>query len=87
MIFRLKTRELFTNDGRLVKKMFCPLAAEWDELAGDGSDPSRMCQSCKKKVYDTDLISEEALFKMAQEDKNLCVKVDIDSENIIVDFN
>jgi hypothetical protein len=87
MILRLKTKELFTNDGRLIKKMHCPLAAEWDELEREESVRSRMCQACNKKVYDTARIPEETLLKMAQEDKSLCVKVDLDSENVIIDIN
>lgn len=87
MIFKFKTKELFTNDGRLIKKMYCPLAAEWDKLESNGSDTSRVCSSCVKKVYDTERISEETLFKMAQEDNSLCVKIDMDSDNIIFDFN
>ncbi|WP_017733011.1 hypothetical protein [Nafulsella turpanensis] len=87
MIFRLKTKELFTNDGRLIKKLYCPLEAEWDGMEKNENPTSRTCESCNKKVFDTDLISEEVLFKMVKEDESLCVKVDMDSENIIFDFN
>jgi hypothetical protein len=54
MKFNPRTQRLFTNEGRLIKRMHCPLRIDWAKLEMTSDPASRRCGICQHKVSDLD---------------------------------
>ena len=81
------TNELFTDDERFIKKMNCPYMVSWMSLTtGDDmvDSRSRLCQQCKRPVLDATQVSEQEILAMQQDNPSLCLKIDIDSDDILL---
>jgi len=77
------TKTLYTNDNKLIKKMYCPYPSlQWDDLSSLNDNRSRFCDICESSVIDTKEYTDEALYTLLQEDPTTCLKVDWDQENI-----
>jgi hypothetical protein len=83
MLYNPTTSELFTNDGRFLKRLFCPLQKTWEELeTGEGTNQIRHCATCHHPVYDTAWLSEPSLAQLLKENPHACLKIDPDQANI-----
>ena len=87
MKFNPITNELFTDDERFIKKMNCPYMVSWMSLATSDDmvdSRSRLCQQCQRPVVDATQVSEQEILAMQQKNPNLCLKIDIDSDDILL---
>lgn len=82
MLFDTRTKRLYTKEGKLLKKLHCPLKKEWEELIALPGEQSRLCEACSNKVVDTSFYSEQELSTLLQAKPDTCLKVDLRQENI-----
>jgi hypothetical protein len=83
MLYNPVTKDLFTSDGRFLKRLHCPLNTAWDELEPDSStDEVRHCAACHHSVTDTALVSETALVQLLRQDPDACLKICVEQPNI-----
>jgi hypothetical protein len=74
MVYDTKTRELKTDDGKLLKKISCPLHKNWHELTVlRGDDNSRQCESCQKIVRDIGGMTDEEAVAFFRDNPRACV--------------
>ncbi len=82
MQFNPQTKSLYTSEGKLLKKLHCPLRKEWEDLKVLPERQSRLCEACCNKVVDTAFYSEEALVVLLREKPETCLKIELGQENI-----
>lgn len=83
MVYNRSTRELKTDDGKLLKKLDCPLDKKWAQLKMiPGDSTKRHCESCKKSVVNLQGMSEYEVELLFQQSPNCCVSFTIPSNNI-----
>ena len=76
-------KKLFTDKGLLIKKLHCPIKIEWSELKGnDLNKQYRVCNHCEKSITDTSYYSDKKIYKMVQNNSELCLKIDLNQNNI-----
>jgi len=79
-IYDVKSSRLYSSDGHLIKRVFCPKAMHWNQLiADDPADRSRGCQACDGRVINLDDISAD-LPVVTQKD---CVYIPASSTKVI----
>jgi len=77
------TRQLFTGDGKLIKKLQCPLKKTWENLLKiESQDLKRRCNACQKDVLDISSYSEDQVVTIVQYDPDVCVCIRNDSRTI-----
>lgn len=83
MQFNPITNTLYTDDNRLIKKMYCPYTSlKWSDLSSMEGSMDRFCDICEHSVMDTDKMEDDALWKLLQEKPETCLKVDWQQENV-----
>ena len=87
MKFNPNTREIFTNDNQLIKKMDCPYDMDWDQLSPSGDANSRNCGQCNRAIVDTATLSDHELLNRLKKTPHTCLKIDFDQNNIQITTN
>lgn len=72
---------LYTDDGRLIKRLHCPKSLAWDELK-EGEPFQRFCAFCEVSVIDTATETEESIMALMENKPNSCIKLDIHQANL-----
>ena len=74
---------LYTDSGRFLKKLNCPLGKIWDAMkpAGRGK---RVCDSCSLHVHDTSAMTDEELVSLLEKDPSVCLRVSPRQDNCTV---
>ncbi len=86
MKFNPHTQRLFTDDGRLIKRLHCPFRLDWRKL-GPADDPAeRRCEICQHAVTDTALRTEEELLVLMAGNRHACLKVDLNQDNLTLTY-
>ena len=75
-------KQLFTDNGLLIKNLNCPIKMNWENLKSNNGNKFRTCSECEKSVIDTDFYSDNELYKIMQENPNLCLKVSLNQKNV-----
>jgi hypothetical protein len=75
MRYNVETRELFTNEGTLIKKMYCPIDVNWEKMEPGKNDLERICRHCNKSVIDTDFLTDEEILFLLNQDRDRCIKI------------
>ena len=84
MQFNPYTNTLYTNNGQVIKKLQCPYAIQWKDCEKSKDFQKRMCQKCKTPILDTQFYSDSELLKKSRSQSRLCLKVDMNQENIMI---
>ena len=71
------TKELYTDNGILLKKMECPQIIDWDNLEKGKNDLEKFCNYCKKSVLNTDYLNDEEVLMVIRHDRDKCLKVNV----------
>ena len=88
MKFNTSTRELFTDEDVLIKKLNCPYRMNWDNLERiEGKAKARSCSNCNHAIIDTSFFSDNEMQAMLQQNPDTCLKIDIRQTNITVITN
>ena len=80
MKFNPITKDLFTDEHELIKKLHCPFNVKWSEL--HGNETSRQCTKCNHSVINTKGLTDKFLLKMVKDNPNTCLRVGFDQSNI-----
>ena len=84
MKFNPVTNQLFSNSGKFLKELHCPLDLDWEDLERISTqDQNRRCAHCDRKIIDTAFLTEEELSDILHDDKNTCLKIDLNQPNLI----
>lgn len=86
MKFNPNTQRLFTDDGRLIKRLHCPFRLEWRKLKSSPDPSARCCDICHHAVTDTAYLSEEDLLALMAGNPRACLKVDLHQDNLILTY-
>ena len=71
--------------GHVLKKLVCPINKTWSGLTENSATASmRHCDNCEKSVTDTALLTYEQVVDAVRQDPNVCLRVRLDQDNIIV---
>jgi hypothetical protein len=77
------TNLLYTDDNKLIKKMYCPYTSlKWSELSSIDGSLDRFCDICESSVVETKDMSDESILALLQKDLETCLKVDWNQENV-----
>jgi len=83
MMFNPQTLELFTDSGKLIKKLNCPFSMDWRDMEmAEDNDRARMCDRCTTPILDTAKYKDSELLKILVDKPNTCLKVDLNQDNI-----
>ena len=82
MIFKLATKELFSNKGAFIKKLHCPYHIKWQELDSFKSSAHKTCSLCKKTIYNSTDMNESQVVDLVARDPEACLKIDLNQNNI-----
>ena len=75
MKIKIKTKELFTDNGQFIKKMNCPIKAAWDDMERTTNAFERQCKGCNKMVTDTEYLSDDEILYIIKKNANTCFRV------------
>ena len=81
------TKGLYTDIGTFLKKLHCPLSKQWEELHPNNLLKVKMCDQCKRAVYETARLSDEQLSDLLKNDAHACLKIDLSQDNLTITYN
>ena len=84
MKFNPITKNLFTDNNVLIKKINCPFYIRWSGLPMTKADGVRRCDLCEKNITDTYGLTDEVVAEMVRLDSTICLKVNLNQANIKV---
>jgi len=84
MQFHSATKSLYTDDGELIKVLFCPLRKRFDQLESRASGPHPVCSECEREVLDTSKLSEAEVVAAVRTDPATCLCVSSRQANVAV---
>ncbi len=82
MKFNPITKELFTDNNLLIKKLECPFNIKWSDLSLTTTYGVRSCNLCKNTITDTDALTDKVVVEIVKLDANICLKVNLNQLNI-----
>lgn len=83
MNFNIRTKEIFTNKGILIKKLDCKLKITQKDLTESKNKAIiGNCSYCEKGIYKTEKLSDEELINMVKVNPSICLLVNLEQENI-----
>lgn len=87
MLYNPISKQIFSDSGSFIKQLYCPLQKKWEELQpSENLQPitlkGRLCESCDKVVYDSELLKENELIELIKKDPHICVKIGLNQKNI-----
>jgi hypothetical protein len=71
---------LYTDAGKFLKKLNCPIGKTWAELKPSVTG-AKVCDTCSRQVHDTAGMSDEELVTLLEIDPGACLKVSSAQEN------
>lgn len=83
-IYDEKTSSLYSPEGELIKKIFCPKAVKWNQLFHDDvQDRSRGCNQCNERILNLDTLTASEICQALLHEPNTCVYATSNSPNVI----
>lgn len=86
MKFNPLTKEIYTDKGEFVKTMNCPYKMNWDNLETTIIN-MRKCGNCDHLIVDTEVLTDDELLKMVRQNPAICLKIDLNQQNIKIVTN
>lgn len=88
IVYNKSTRELRTSDGKLLKKLDCPLHKNWKQLAVvESKDRVRQCHACGKSVVNLTGISEQEIKELLHNAPETCVYIAPKARNVRITYS
>ena len=84
MIYTPATKQLFTDDGTLIKKLSCPRSVKWADLPTIEGSAFRNCSICQKFIFDTENFTDRQIVDLVRGNPTVCLKIDPQQDNIKV---
>ncbi len=83
MKFNPITNTLYTDDNKIIKKMYCPYTSlQWSDLSSLEGSMDRFCAICENNVVETANLEDEVLWALLQDKPETCLKVDWHQKNV-----
>jgi hypothetical protein len=82
MKFNPVSQSLFTDEGRLIKRLHCPFKLDWSKLRPTDDPAGRSCSVCQHAVTDTAQRTEAELLALLAANPEACLKVDLNQDNL-----
>lgn len=82
--FNPRSGQLFTEEGRFLKTLSCPVSRGRRELAPEANGIDLRCASCQRTVHDTAARPAADIVRLVEADSGVCLRVDLDQPNIRV---
>lgn len=76
-------RSLYTDSGRFLKKLECPIGKTWAELKPSVTG-ARICDACSRQVHDTAGMTDDDLITLLADEPGACLKVSSSQGNCTV---
>jgi len=87
MKFNPNTKQLFTNEGDLLKRLHCPHGVKWNDLHHSDAI-KKYCHFCGKNIIDTQNLDDDAVIAIVIQDEGVCLKLDLNDPAIrIINHN
>jgi len=74
-------KELYTDSGRFLKRLHCPISAKWKDMRVNGTN-TRLCSVCDKTIHDTEHLSDAEIEHLLTQDPQACLKVSLNQDNV-----
>ena len=75
------TKEIYTDTGKFVKRLHCPIHVKLNAMKKNG-DRSKICVECNKTIHDTANINDNDIVKLMKNDPQACLKVSLNQDNV-----
>ena len=87
MLFNPSTKQLFTNQGDLIKTLHCPRGAKLSDMRHTDSTHS-MCNLCEGNIINTKNLNDKDVLSIISKDASTCLKLELNDPNIrIINHN
>ena len=83
MKIKPSTKEIFTDAGAFVKRLYCTIHVKWKAMKKNG-DRSKICVECNKTIHDTANINDNDIVKLMKNYPQACLKVSLNQDNVII---
>lgn len=80
------TQDLYTDSGLFIKRLHCPLAKKWEQLANTLTPMAKVCSTCNRAVYDTAKLSDSEVLTMLNNAPKTCLKVNFEQPNLTITY-
>lgn len=85
MLLDLINKTIYTENGQLIKKLYCPQKPNWEEFETiDGKPFQRNCTHCQHVVVDTNFFKDDELKELVATNPSVCFKIDLTQKNVIL---
>ena len=86
MKFNPIKKEIYSDNGQLIKKLNCPYKIKWEnlELTNTGA---RRCENCDHMILDTELLNENEIIKLVKDNPYTCLKIGLNQQNVKIISN
>lgn len=84
MVFNPHTEQLFTDQGKLIKQLHCPLKMEWSKLKPIADSSQRLCEQCNRSIHSTSNFTDQELMDLMNKDPHSCLQLDFNQNNLII---
>lgn len=84
MIYLTSEQALFTNDGRFIKRIDCPLASKLARAVSQ-AEPEREfhCSACSSKVKNLRFLTDDQAIEAVQDDSDVCFFATKEANNVV----
>lgn len=83
LYFDISTQELFTHKGEVIKRVVCPLNAEWHGMDSIENSTDRLCELCSKPIMDTGVLTSKKITELVLKDPSICLKISPIQQNVV----
>ena len=85
MKFNPISGSLWTNEGKFLKTLSCPINATHRDMSTEGNSIS--CKFCKQSIVSISDLNDEALISLFEKSPSQCVSLSLDSPNLKVIYH
>lgn len=83
MLFSIGKKTLYTEDGKLIKVLHCPMRMRGSDLLPNaGAAQHFYCEHCEKTVHDTRALTESEVVKLVEEDPEAYLAIHEGQNNV-----
>lgn len=83
MKFIKNSRRLYSQNGTLIKELYCPKKVVNSDLKLSEDGINYDCKYCQSKILDTSYLTEKQIITIVKKNPNTCLKISTNQKNII----
>jgi hypothetical protein len=82
MQFNPQTKELFDEEGRLIKRLECQYNKQWNEFGLLVGTKNRLCHQCDSEIMETVYETSDSLRSHLKNYPHACIHIFVGQKNI-----